>query len=46
MMKMVPPANNKEHEFFSKGLVVKLYEKEERLLNRVDGDPHFSFHEF
>jgi len=29
MMKMVPPANNREHEFYSKGFIVHLYEKEE-----------------
>jgi len=46
MMKMVPPANNKEHEFYSKGQIVHLYEKEEQLLKRIDGDPHILFHEF
>lgn len=45
-MKMVPPANNKEHEFYSKGHVVNLYEKEENITKRLDGDPHIGFHEF
>lgn len=46
MMKMVPPANNKEIEFYSKGHLVHLYEKEENLMKRIDGDPYFAFHEF
>ena len=46
MMKMVPPSNNKEHEFYSKGQVVHLYEKEESLSKRIEGDPGIGFHEF
>jgi hypothetical protein len=30
LIKMVPPANNREHEFYSKGKPVELYEADER----------------
>ena len=48
LMKMIPPQNTKEHEFYQKGTIVQLYEKDsdKNLETRLEGDPNIAFHEF
>lgn len=45
-MKIIPPTNNKEHEFYSRGHVVHVYERDEKPSNRIEGDPMLLIHEF
>jgi hypothetical protein len=46
MMKILPPTNSREHEFYSKAQVVHIYEKDDKVLHKIEGDPTLLLHEF